>query len=131
MSDNYNTPDEGPKHAVEPSKGLVLPAQWYEGFKWLTIIFLPAFSTLYFGMGKIWNLPEVENVVGSIVVLELFLGSILGVSNRNYNNQGADGSLNANVQGDQVVLSRLALPNITPEELAKKKSITIQVNPTN
>ena len=130
-----NTPDEGPQHLAASkraifSNGPVLSPGSYEKLKWFTLIFLPAFSGLYFGFGAIWQLPYIEEVVGSIAVLGTFLGLLLGLSSRNFKTQGADGSINATIQGDQVVLSKIALPNIAPEELAKKKSITIQVNPS-
>lgn len=111
------------------STGPVLSAAWYERLKWFTLIFLPAFGTLYFGLSDIWDLPAAAQVLGTTVSLGTFLGLVLGISSTNFKKQGADGSINAIIQGDQVVLSRLALPNIAPEELAAKKSITIQVNP--
>lgn len=134
MSDT-NTPDEGPKHSNEAStvlsSGPVLSAVLYERIKWFALIFLPAFSGLYFGLASIWEqLPAAEQVVGTAALLGTFLGLLLGLSSQNFKKQGSDGSINANVQGDQVILSRLALPNITPEQLAHKKSITIQVNPS-
>ena len=130
-----NAPDEGPQHAAVTkssifSNGPVLSPGMYEKLKWFTLIFLPAISGLYFTLGAIWHLPYIEQIVGTIAVLGTFLGLLLGLSSRNFKTQGADGSINASIQGDQVILSRIALPNIAPEELAAKKSITIQVNPT-
>lgn len=127
MTNENLTPAGEPVQPV--STGLVLSPKVYEGLKWFVLIFLPAFSALYFGLSAIWNLPAAEQVVGTCAVLGTFIGVLVGVSNRNFQRQGADGSLNAVVEGDQVVLSRLALPHITPEQLASKKSITIQVNP--
>jgi len=128
------TPDEGPKHSRTAStifsNGPVLSPALYEKFKWFTLIFLPAFSALYYSLGAIWGFPYVEQVVGTAAMVSVFLGTLLGISSRNFKTQGADGSINASVVGDNVVLSRIALPNITPEELAVKKSITIQVNPS-
>lgn len=119
------------KHISKGTTGPMLSSQWYEVFKWVALVFLPAFGTAYFGLGNIWEFPEVEKVVGSVVVLETFLGLLLGVSSRNYNRSGADGSINASIEGGEVVISRLSLPDISADELAHKKSITIQVNPSN
>lgn len=129
-----DTNEGKPKHALEEtnvaSTGLVLTTQWYAGIKWLTLIFLPAFSGLYFGLSAIWpGLPAAEQVVGTCAIAATFLGLLIGRSDQNFKKNGADGSINAQLQGDQVLLSRLMLPNITPEDLAAKKSITIQVNP--
>ena len=131
---DQNYPEEGPRHAeesVSTSTGVLLSSKWYARFKWFTLIFLPGFSGLYFGLAAVWpELPAAEQVVGTSALIATFLGLLLGASSSTFNKQGADGSINAQVQGDQVVLSRISLPNIAPEELAKKKSITIQVNPT-
>jgi hypothetical protein len=134
MSDQ-NYPDDGPRHSASSASavtsGVVLSDKWYARLKWFTLIFLPAFSGLYFSLAAVWEqLPAAEQVVGTSAIFATFLGLLLGVSSQNFNKQGADGSINAQVKGDQVVLSRISLPNIAPEELAKKKSITIQVNPT-
>ena len=110
--------------------GLVLSDAWYNRLKWFVLIFLPAFSSFYFGLSRIWTvLPFVNEVVASAALLATFLGLLLGISNNNFLKQGADGSLGAVIKGDQVILSDLKLPNITPEELATRKSVTIQINP--
>ena len=127
---DITTPDEGPKHSSEVKTGPILSPRLYEALKWFTLVFLPAFSALYFGLSAILDLPAGEQVVGTCALVSLFLGSLLGISSHNFKAQGADGSINANIVGSDVVLSRIALPNITPEELATKKSITIQVNPS-
>lgn len=125
--------DTAPKHAEESvttSTGLVLSSAWYARLKWLVLIFIPAFSSLYFSLGAVIpGLPASGQVVGVLALLATFLGLLLGLSSTNFAKQGADGSINAQIQGDQVVLSNFALPNIAPEELAAKKSVTIQVNP--
>jgi hypothetical protein len=114
-----------------PSAGPVLPAKWYNIIKWFVLIFLPAFASFYFGAAGLLHWPYATEVVGFCALFATFLGVTLGISNRNFNKGGADGSINAVVRGDQVILSKLALPNIAPEELAAKKSITIKVNPEN
>lgn len=125
---------DAPKHAEESvttATGLVLSTTWYNRFKWLVLIFIPAFSSLYFGASLLAPaLPAAGEVVGFLALLATFLGVILGISTTNFAKQGADGSINARIQGDQVILSDFALPDIAPEELAAKKSVTIQVNPT-
>ena len=126
--------DNAPKHAEETvttSTGLVLSSKLYGHVKWLVLIFIPAFSALYAGLSVVIpGLPAVAAVIGTLALLSTFLGLTLGISSQNFAKQGADGSINAQIQGDQVMLSNFSLPNIAPEELAAKKSITIQVNPT-
>jgi len=119
------------EESVTTPTGLVLSSKWYNNLKWLVLIFIPALSALYFGLSAVFpGLPGGTQVVGTLALLATFLGLILGLSSQNFAKQGSDGSINAVIDGDQVVLSNFALPNIAPEELAAKKSVTIQVNPT-
>ena len=59
----------------------------YDLLKWIALIVLPALGTLYFGLAKIWGLPYGEEIVGTIAVIDTFLGALLGVSTNNYNKQ--------------------------------------------
>lgn len=57
----------------------------YNVLKWLSLVFLPAFGTLYFTLAGIWGLPYGEQIVGTVVGIETFIGAILGISTINYN----------------------------------------------
>ena len=46
---------------------------------------LPAIATLYFALSGIWGLPYGEQIVGTIVAVETFIGALLGISTINYN----------------------------------------------
>lgn len=56
----------------------------YDVLKWVAQIFLPALGTLYFALSKIWGLPFGEEVVGTIVALDTFIGALLGISTEKY-----------------------------------------------
>lgn len=56
----------------------------YDILKWVTMIVLPALGSLYFGLSEIWGFPYGEQVVGSISCITVFLGAILGLSNKSY-----------------------------------------------
>lgn len=56
----------------------------YDVLKWVAQIFLPALGTLYFALSKIWGLPFGEEIVGTIVALDTFLGALLGISTEKY-----------------------------------------------
>ena len=60
----------------------------YDILKWIAQILLPALGALYFGLANIWALPLAEEVVGTITVIDAFLGAILGISSMNYNKDG-------------------------------------------
>lgn len=62
----------------------------YDVMKWIAQILLPALGALYFGLAGIWNLPYAEEVVGTITVVDAFLGALLGISTANYNKELSD-----------------------------------------
>jgi len=59
----------------------------YDILKWIAQILLPAIGALYFGLAGIWGLPYSEEVVGTITVVDVFLGVILGISSAQYNKE--------------------------------------------
>lgn len=63
----------------------------YDALKWIAQIALPALGALYFGLSRIWNLPYGEEIVGTITVLDTFLGALLGISSAQYNSKNGNG----------------------------------------
>ena len=59
----------------------------YHLLKWIAMIVLPALGALYFGLASIWGLPYGQEIVGTITVIDTFLGAILGISSSNYSKQ--------------------------------------------
>lgn len=68
----------------------------YDVMKSIALIWLPAIGTLYFAIAGIWGLPFAEQIVGTIMVLDTFLGAILGITTSQYNKTSSSTS---NVQG--------------------------------
>ncbi len=56
----------------------------YDILKWIAQILLPATATLYFALANIWHLPYSEEVVGTITAFDTFLGVMLGISTKLY-----------------------------------------------
>lgn len=63
----------------------ILSDKAYDIMKWVALVLLPALGTLYFGLAGIWGFPYGEQIVGTITVLDTFLGVILGISTVQYN----------------------------------------------
>lgn len=61
-----------------------LSNQTYDTLKWVAQILLPAFAVLYSSLAKTWNLPYGSGVTETIVAIDLFLGTLLGISSTNY-----------------------------------------------
>ena len=56
----------------------------YDVLKWIAQYLLPALGTLYFALASIWGLPFGEQIVGTIVAIDTFLGVLLGISSNTY-----------------------------------------------
>lgn len=69
----------------ENKRVFALSNKAYDVLKWIAQILLPALATLYFGLAQIWNLPYAEAVIGTISIVDAFLGALLGISTYSYN----------------------------------------------
>ncbi|UNI72570.1 MAG: holin [Chaetfec virus UA24_144] len=103
---------------------MVLTNQVYNVLKWIAQYFLPALGTLYFALASIWGLPYGEEVVGTVTAIDLFLGTLLGLSSHNYKGEG---TLYIDTQDEAKDIYRLAID--TPlNELPDKSEIMIKIN---
>jgi hypothetical protein len=62
----------------------------YDILKWVAQILIPAFAVLYLAMSKVWGLPYGNEVVATLTAIDLFLGTLLGISNASYFKSVAD-----------------------------------------
>lgn len=107
---------------------LIKNSKLYDRLKWIAQVFLPGFAALYFSLSDIWNLPKANEVVGTITVLDTFLGTLLQLSSSAYqkSDERFDGSIDVTDSGDKKTFS-LGLQS-DPNELDKKDSVTFKVN---
>lgn len=87
-------------------------------------IYLPALATLYFSLGGIWGWPNVEQIIGTITAVTVFLGVCLKISKTSYENSGKSTDGVVTVDGDG--LKNLKIP-LTKEEVAGKKVLKLEV----
>lgn len=73
------------KVATQP----LLSDKAYDVLKKIAQIYLPALGALYFGLAAIWGLPAAEQVSGTVLAVDTFLGVILGLASKSYNNSDA------------------------------------------
>lgn len=66
-----------------------MPDKLYEFFKWLLLIVVPAFITLFSFLASAWqwDIPT-EAITGSITAVATFIGICIGISNHNYYKDG-------------------------------------------
>lgn len=62
----------------------------YDVLKEIALIVLPAFATLYLTLAGIWNLPYPQQVSGTLIAMDTFLGAILHISNKQYKESQED-----------------------------------------
>lgn len=74
----------------------------YDILKYIAQIVLPALGTLYFALAGIWGFPYGEEIVGTIVAVDTFLGALLGISTAKYNKEnGGDIPHPEGTRGDE------------------------------
>jgi Putative phage holin Dp-1 len=109
-----------------------LDSKVYNVLKAIAQIYLPAAGTLYFALAGIWNLPAPEQVVGTVIAVDTFLGVVLGISTAAYNKSedSFDGTMDVYVKPDGTKTYQLAL-NSDPTLLDDQSRVIFKVNPKN
>jgi len=69
---------------MSESTGFVLPTKVYDFLKFLAMVLLPAVGAAYFSLAGIWGLPNADQVVGTITVIDTLLGVLLRISTNAY-----------------------------------------------
>jgi putative holin Dp-1 len=111
----------------------MLPPRIYDALKPVAQIWLPALGTLYFTVAAIWGLPAADQVVGTIVAVDTFLGVILGVSTAKFNDSD---TVNGKYAGDLMVYkdpetggAQLAVAlNAPPHVALNQGEVVLKVN---
>lgn len=107
-----------------------LRGKLYDRLKYMALIVLPALATLYFALAGIWGLPAADQVVGTIVAVDTFLGVILQLSSNAYN-KGIEhgGELHVNegqllfqLDEDKTDISKLGEKSEVRFKIKKRKS---------
>lgn len=107
----------------------MITGKLYNWLKFLALVILPALGTLYFALAVIWDLPAGEQVVGTIVAFDTFLGVILQISSTNYNSSTAQGTLNV-VETEGKKTFDLELDGDPEYDLEGKDRVVFKVNKT-
>lgn len=99
----------------------------YDKLKWVALIALPALAVLYLALAGLWDLPKAQEVAGTIMALDAFLGALLGLASKSYAASGppSDGVLEVS-ESDTKMIYGLDL-STHPDDLAKKNQIHLEV----
>lgn len=104
----------------------------YDRLKWVAIVLLPALALLYLALAPVWGLPKQEEVAATIVAVDLFLGTVLGLSSKQYKNSDArfDGVIDVKETPEGLKQASLILRNYeNPADVVNQKEVTFKVLP--
>lgn len=116
-----------------PTSGVILGSSTYNKLKWLAIVGFPAFGAAYFGLSDLWSLPKATEVLGTLNIVGVLLGSLLGFSTRNYN-KAENAEPEAGILAITGYNEDTGNPDLEftvtkdPVDLANKSKITFQVD---
>lgn len=100
----------------------------YQTFKRLVQIWIPATSSLYFGLDGIWDLPATEQILGTLALIATFLGASMTVSSRHYESSGAayDGEIVVTESPEGSKMFSLELDG-DPNDIPDKRAVRFKV----
>lgn len=106
---------------------MMIKGKTYDTLKFLAQIVFPALASAYFALAGIWGLPAAEQVVGTIVVLDTFLGALLQISSSNFTANTAKGVLNIKTKPNGGKVFDLELEGDPEFELEGKDRVIFEV----
>lgn len=95
----------------------------YDILKWVAQIVLPALGTFVAGIFALYHLPYGEQVVGTITLIDAFLGALLKISSDGYS---GDGELIVDKSDPFKDVYSISIPDY-PDVLASKDKIMLSV----
>lgn len=110
-------------------RGHLLNDKLYFVLNSLALVIFPAVGTLYFALAQIWGLPGAQEVIGTLVAVDTFLGVVVKVGQTSYKNSENrfDGAINIEHKDDGGKTFQLDV-SAHPMVLAQKPEITLKVN---
>ena len=60
----------------------------YDILKFIAQIVLPALATFYVTIASLWGLPYPDEISGTVMAIDTFLGAILMISSNQYHKNG-------------------------------------------
>lgn len=99
----------------------------YDILKYIAQIVLPALGAMYYSLGQIWEWGNATNVVGTITVVDAFLGAVLGLSTMQYNksDEKFDGQITVHeTEHDEGSTLNVS---IDPSAVGNKSEVTLKV----
>lgn len=109
-----------------------LSNKWYDALKFVALIALPALGTAVAGLGVLWHWAQTNEIVSSIMVVDTFLGALLGVSTAKYNKSTDDlaGYIHSTGLNEDTGLADMQLyVRKHPDEILSGKKAVFKIGP--
>lgn len=110
--------------------GFQLSGATYNKLKWFVTIVMPALTTLYLALDSLWNFEYTHQTAGTMTAVTAFLGVILGISTKNYNNDDSRYFGEIHVAGTDEgaqISHQVFNEDPTGQTIADKKEVTFKV----
>ena len=62
----------------------------YDVLKYLALVVFDAIGVAYKGIAEVWNLPYSKEIMQTCVIVSIFIGTLIGISNYKYNKTELD-----------------------------------------
>lgn len=107
-----------------------MPNKFYDLLKVLALVVLPVAGALYFTLGKILDWPNVREIVGTIVVVNAVLGTLVYLSARVWMNSDIrfDGQMDIQEHDNGKVVQMAFDDENQLETLTDKKEVRFKIN---
>lgn len=102
-----------------------IPNKVYDVIKWVSLVVLPAISTLYWSLASIFGWPYAEQITGAVAAIQTLIGALLGVSAKNYE---GDGDLLIDTSREDKDVVRINF-NVDPYTVGDRRTFMLKVKP--
>lgn len=104
--------------------------KFYDVLNWIAKILLPALGVLYAGLGSLWDFPKINEVVGTIAAVDLFLGALLNKAKKAY--EASDERFDGEIQVEEDVNGKTTASMVVKGDpydvLEEKDELVFKVN---
>lgn len=100
----------------------------YDTLKWIAQVFLPGLAALYFALANIWGFPYAEQIMGTISAIDAFLGILLGIQAKSYNNSDDVGKLLIDKNDPDQLIYKLDIAQNKAKDLEYGDKFMVVVN---
>lgn len=99
----------------------------YDKLKFVAAVVLPALAVFYIAVAPLWGWPKQEEVSGTIMAIDLLLGTLLGLSSLQYKNHAGRFDGNIIVYPEEEDGTNVRFQMDDPSVLLDKDEVTVRV----